>query len=61
VFNVKIVDLVVRVVARDRVTKHERKVESSKAWRAPTLVKDIHMFSGCNNLYRRLIMSFSGI
>jgi len=60
-FNVKIVDLVARVVARDRVTKHERKVESSKAWRAPTLVKDLYIFSGFNNFYWRLIMSFLGI
>jgi len=61
VFNIKIVDLVARVVVRDRVTKYERKVESSKAWRAPTLVKDLHIFSEFNNFYRRLIMSFSGI
>jgi len=51
VFHVKKVDFLDYVMAKDRVTMNEKKVESVKAWRAPASVKDVHIFVGCANFY----------
>jgi len=62
VFHVKKVDFFFGyVVAMDGVTMNEKKVESMKSWKAPTLVKDIQIFIGFANFYRRFIKNFSAI
>jgi len=61
VFHVKKVDFLGYVVATDGVTMNEKKVESVKAWRAPASVKDVQIFIGFANFYRRFIKNFSAI
>jgi len=61
VFHVKKVGFLGYVVATDGVTMHEKKVESIKWWKAPASVKDIQIFIGFANFYRRFIKSFSAI
>ena len=39
----------------------ERKVESILKWKAPRLVKDVQIFIGFANCYRRFIENFSKI
>jgi len=46
-------------VATDWVTMNEKKVEWVKAWRAAALVKDVQIFIGFANFYRRFIKNFS--
>jgi len=60
-FHVKIVDFFGYVVATDGVTMNEKKVESIKSWKAPASVKDIQIFIGFANFYRRFIKNFSVI
>ena len=55
VFHVKKVDFLGYVVATDGVTMNEKKVESIKSWKAPASVKDIQIFIGFANFYRRFI------
>jgi len=61
VFHVKEVDFLRYLVATDRVTMNENKVESIKLWKAPASVKDIQMFIGFANFYRHFIKNFSAI
>jgi len=61
VFHVKKVDFLGYVVATDGVTMNEKKVESVKAWGAPASVKDVQIFIGFTNFYRRFIKHFSAI
>jgi len=61
VFHVKKVDFLGYVVATDGVTMNEKKVESVKAWQAPTSVKDVQIFIGFANFDRRFIKNFSAI
>jgi len=49
------------VVATDGVTMNEKKVESIKSWKAPASLKDIQIFIGFANFYRRFIKNFSAI
>jgi len=61
VFHVKKVDFLCYVVATDGITMREKKVESVKAWRAPASVKDVQIFIGFANFYRRFIKNLSAI
>jgi len=61
VVHVKKVDYLGCVVATDGMTMNEKKVESIKSWKAPASVKDIQIFIGFANFYRRFIKSFSAI
>jgi len=60
-FPVKKVDFLGYVVAMDRVTMNEKKVESIKSWKASASVKDIQTIIGFANFYRRFIKNFSAI
>jgi len=51
-FHVKKVDFFGYVIATDRVTMNEKKVESIKSWKAPASVNDIQIFIGFANFYR---------
>ena len=42
----------------DLGTINEKKVESVKAWKTPASVKDVQIFIGFANLYRRFIKNF---
>jgi len=61
VFDAKKVDFLGYVVATDSVTMNEKKVQSIKSWKAPAWVKDIQIFIGFANFYRRFIKNFSVI
>ena len=49
------------IVATNGVTRSECKVESIKNWKAPQLVKEVQIFIGFANFYRRFINAFSKI
>ena len=49
------------IVATNGVTMSERKVESIKNWKAPRSVKEVQIFIGFANFYRRFIKNFSDI
>ena len=51
VFHVKTVDFLGYVVATDRVTMNEKKVEMIKAWKPPTSVREVEIFMGFANFY----------
>ena len=59
VFHAKTVDFLGYVVATDRVTMNEKKVETIKAWKPPTSVREVQIFIGFANFYRRFIKYFS--
>ena len=61
VFHVKTVDFLGYVVATDGVTMNEKKVETIKAWKPPTSVREVQIFMGFANFYRRFINFFSDI
>ena len=60
-FHVKTVDFLGYVLATEGVTMNEKKVEMIKAWKPPTLVREVQIFMGFANLYRRFIQNFSAI
>ena len=60
-FHVKTVDFVSYVVATDGVTMNEKKVQTIKAWKPPTSVREVLIFMGFANFYRGFIKKFSDI
>ena len=60
-FHVKRVEFLGYVVATDGVTMNEKKVETIKAWKLPTSVREVQIFMGFANFYRQLIKNFSDI
>ena len=61
VFYVKEVGFLGYIVAVDGVTMSERKVQSIKDWKHPRSVKELQIFIGFGNFYRRYIKDFSKI
>ena len=51
-FHVKTVDVLGYIVATDGVTMNEKKVETIKAWKPPTSVREVQIFVGFANFYR---------
>ena len=58
VFHVKEVECLGSMVAVDGVTMSERKVQSIKDWKHPRLVKEVQIFIGFANFYRRFTKDF---
>ena len=48
-------------LGEEGVTMSEKQVESSLNWKAPRLVKDVQIFFGFANFYRRFIENFSKV
>ena len=61
VFHVKSVEYLGYIVTTDGVTMSERKVDSIKRWKSPRSVKEVQIFIGFANFYRRFIKGFSDI
>ena len=61
VFHVKTVDFLVYVVATNGATMNEKIVETIKAWKPPTSVREDQIFIGFANFYRRYIKNFTDI
>ena len=61
VFHQESVEFLGYIVATNRVTMSERKVESIKNWKPPRSVKEVQIFIGFANFYRRFIKGFSDI
>ena len=49
------------IVGKDQVTMRKKKVESMLSWKAPRSVKDVQIFIGFSNFYRRFIENFSKV
>jgi len=60
-FHVKAVEFLGYIVATDGVTMSTRKVDSIRKWKAPRSVKEVQIFLGFANFYRRFIENFSKI
>ena len=61
VFHTRTVEFLGCIVGTDGVTISKRKVESILKWKAPRSVKDVQIFIGFANFYRRFIENFSKI
>ena len=61
VFHIKVVEFLEYIVAVDRVTMSERKVQSIKDWKHPRWVKEVQIFIGFANFYRRFMKDFAKI
>ena len=59
VFHVDTVEFLGNIVGKDGVTISKKKVESILSWKAPRSVKDLQIFIGFANFYRRFIANFS--
>ena len=60
-FHVKSVEFLEYIVATNGVTISEHKVESIKNWKPPRSVKEVQIFIGFANFYRRFRKDFSKI
>jgi len=60
-FHVDTVEFLGYIVGKSGVTMSEKKVESILNWRAPQSVKDVQIFIGFANFYRRFIENFSKV
>jgi len=60
-FHVKAVEFLGYIVATDGVTMSTGKVNSGRKWKAPRSVKEVQIFLGFANFYRRFIENFSEI
>jgi len=58
VFHVDTVEFLGYIVGKAGVTRSEKDVESILNWRAPRSVKDVQLFMGFANFYRRFIENF---
>ena len=61
VFHVDTVEFLGYIIGKDAVTMSEKKVESILGWKAPRSVKDVQIFIGFANFYRRFIENFSKV
>jgi len=61
VFHTKEVEFLGYIVTVDGVTMSERKVQTIKDWRHPRSVKEVQIFIGFGNFYRRFIKDFSKV
>ena len=61
VFHVDMVEFLGYIVGKDGVTMSKKKVESIVSWKAPWSVKDVQIFLGFANFYRRFIENFSKV
>ena len=59
VFHVDTVEFLGYIVGKDGVTMSKKKVESILSWKTPRSVKDVQIFVGFANFYRRFIENFS--
>src|SRR6201747_2698826 len=60
-FHVTMVDFLGYVVTTKGVSMSQKKVDTIQQWKQPKLVKDIQIFMGFANFYRRFIKDFSAI
>jgi len=60
-FHVNTVEFLGDIVGKSGSTMSEQKVESILNWRAPRSVKDVQIFIGFVNFYRRFIENFSKV
>ena len=61
VFHVDTVEFLGYIVVKDGVTMSKKKVQSILSWKAPRSVKDVQIFIGFANFYRRFIENFSEV
>ena len=61
VFHVDTVEFLGYIVGKDRVTISKNKIESIMSWKTPRSVKDVQIFIGFANFYRRFIENFSKV
>ena len=61
VFHVDTVEFLGYIVGQDGVTMSKKKVESILSWKAPPSVKDVEIFIGFANFYRRFREDFSKV
>ena len=61
VFHVDTVEYLGYVVGKDGVTMSKKKVESILSWKPPQSVKDVQIFIGFANFYRRFIENSSKV
>src|SRR5882757_8770652 len=61
VFHVEMVEFLGYIVSVEGVTMSERNIESIMNWKAPKSVKEVQIFIGFANFYRRFIQNVSKI